>query len=110
MLLCDRFDGSEGIDINKTGVSKECIIWHYWYLKNIGYNFEQHICNGCDLILMMTCELKNIEILNVKGLDYSCVLWNVTRNDANNILHNSKLADKGILWIRLMVQIKHPLK
>ena len=46
---------------------------------------------------MMTCELKNIEILNIKGLDYSCVLWNVTRNDANNILHNSKLADKGIL-------------
>ena len=29
MLQYDRIDLSEGIDINKTGVSKECIICHY---------------------------------------------------------------------------------
>ena len=27
------FDASEGIDINKTSVSKEYDICHYWYLK-----------------------------------------------------------------------------
>ena len=31
MLLCDRTDVSEGIDVNKTSVSKECNICHYWY-------------------------------------------------------------------------------
>ena len=55
---------------------------------------------------MMACELKNIAILNVKGVDYRCVLWGVTKNDAINMLGNSKSHDKGTLRIRILVQIK----
>ena len=33
MLEYDRIDISEGIDINKTSVAKECDICHYWYFK-----------------------------------------------------------------------------
>ena len=58
---------------------------------------------------MMAYGLKNIAILNVKGVDYRCVLWNMTRNDAINRLNNSEL-DEGTLWIWIFVQIKHPLK
>ena len=46
---------------------------------------------------MMAYELKNIAILNVKGVDYRCALWGVTKNEAINILDNSKLDDKGTL-------------
>ena len=42
-------------------------------------------CNGFHDILMMAYELKNIAMLNVKGVDYRCVLWNMTKNDAINI-------------------------
>ena len=31
MLYYDRTDVSEGVDVNKTSASKECIICHYWY-------------------------------------------------------------------------------
>ena len=55
---------------------------------------------------MMAYELKNIAILNVKGVDYRCVLWGVTKNDAINMLGNSKLHDKGTLRIRILVQMK----
>ena len=34
MLYYDRIDASEGIDVNKTGASKECDICHYWYFLN----------------------------------------------------------------------------
>ena len=34
-------------------------------------------------LLIMAYKLKNIAILNVKGVDYRCVLWNVTKNDAS---------------------------
>ena len=37
MFQYDRIDITEGIDINKTGASKECMICHYWYFKNISY-------------------------------------------------------------------------
>ena len=46
---------------------------------------------------MMAYKLENIAILNVKGVDYRCVLWNMTKNDAINRLNNSKLDDKGTL-------------
>ena len=51
MLEYKRFDISEGIDVNKTKLSKECDICHYWYFKDIGFKNEPYLCNGChDLI------------------------------------------------------------
>ena len=47
MLEYERIDISEGIDINKTNLSKECDICHYWYFKNIGFKYEPYLCNGC---------------------------------------------------------------
>ena len=46
---------------------------------------------------MMAYELKNIAILNAKGVDYRCILWDISKNDAVNTLNNSVLEDKGIL-------------
>ena len=46
---------------------------------------------------MTAYELKNIAIMNVKGVDYRCILWAVSKNDAINILNNSVLEDKGAL-------------
>ena len=47
MLEYDRIDISEGIDVNKTNLSKECDICHYWYFKNIGFKYEPYLCNSC---------------------------------------------------------------
>ena len=46
MLEYDRTDISEGIDVNKTSLSKECDICHYWYFKDIGFKYEPYLCNG----------------------------------------------------------------
>ena len=45
----------------------------------------------------MAYELKNIEILNAKGVDYRCILWGISRDDAVDRLNNSVLEDKGVL-------------
>ena len=37
MLEYEIIDISEGNDANKTNLSKECDICHYWYFKNIGF-------------------------------------------------------------------------
>ena len=47
MLEYDRIDISKGIDINKTNLSKECDICHYWYFKDIGFKYENYLCNDC---------------------------------------------------------------
>ena len=68
MLQYDRIDISEGIDINKTSESKECMLCHYWYFKDVGYKFQPYVCNGCHAVSMMAYKLKNIAILNPKVL------------------------------------------
>ena len=47
MLEYERIDISEEIDVNKTNLSKECDICHYWYFKDIGFKYEPYLCNGC---------------------------------------------------------------
>ena len=40
MLYYDRVDISEGIDIIKTSVSKECDVCHYWYFLDKRFKFQ----------------------------------------------------------------------
>ena len=69
MLQYYRIDVSKGIYINITIESKECMLRHYWYFKDIGYKFEPYVCNGCHSVSMMDYELKSILILNANGVD-----------------------------------------
>ena len=43
MLQYERIYVSEGNDINKSNKSKECMIFHYWYFKDICYKFEPYV-------------------------------------------------------------------
>ena len=49
------------------------------------------------MVLMTASELKNIAILNVKEVDYRCILWGISKNEAVNILNNSMLEHKGVV-------------
>ena len=46
---------------------------------------------------MTVYELKNIAILNVKGVDFRYILWDISRDEAVSMLNNSVLEDKGVL-------------
>ena len=97
MLQYDRIDVSDGIDIIKTSESKECTLCHYWYFKDVGFKFDLHVCNVCHAVSLMASELKNIAMLNIKVVDYRCILWSISRDEAVNRLNNSALEDKGVL-------------
>ena len=97
MLQYNKIDVSEGIDINKTSASKECMLCHYWHFKDVGFKFESHVCNKYHHVLMTAYELKNIAILNIKGADFRCILWGISRDDAVNTMNNSVLENKDLL-------------
>ena len=44
MLKYEKISVSEGIDIDKTSASKECMLYHYWYFKDVAFKFEAHVC------------------------------------------------------------------
>ena len=67
MLEYDKDDISEGIDVNKTNLSKDCDICHYWYFKDIASKYEPYLCNGCHDLMQKATSFKNIATIYVKG-------------------------------------------
>ena len=97
LLQYEKIDVSEEINTNKTSASKESMLCHYWYFKDVGFKFEPHVCNKCHDVLMTAYESENIAILNVKGVHFRCILWGISRDEAVNRLNNSVLEDKVVL-------------
>ena len=98
MLEYDRIDISEGIDVNKTNLSKECDICHYWYFKDIGSKYETYLCNGCHDLMQKAVSFNNIAIVYVNGSAYRVYFWYMSKVDAINIMDGSNLVDKrGVL-------------
>ena len=98
MLQYERIDIFEGIDLNKSDKSKEYMICHYWYCKDIGYEYQPYICNKYhDLSMVVDYDLSNFMILNIKGVNYRCYIFNMSKNDAISLLNNSVLDNKGVL-------------
>ena len=81
MLHFDIIDVSERTDVNKTSESKECDICYYWYFLNKGFKFQSNVCNGCYDLLVMSMNLSDIAILNIKGSDYRCIISRINKND-----------------------------
>ena len=97
MLRYQKIDISGGIDVNNTNSSKECELFHYWFFKDIGFKFEEHVCNKChDLLTIAHC-LKDIAILNAKGNTFRCVLMGISKNEGLKRLNSSVAYDKGVL-------------
>ena len=94
MLYYDRIDISEGIDVNKTSVSKECDICHFLYFLNYSYKFRQNFCNRCHDLLMMSLNLRDISILNIKSFGYRCIISLISENKAINLLQYADLTEK----------------
>ena len=58
MLQYEKINVSERIGINKTSASKECILFHYWFFKDVCYKFEPNVCYKFRDVLMMAYKLK----------------------------------------------------
>ena len=91
MLEYERTDISEGIDVNKTNLSKECDICHYWYFKDIGFQYEPYLCNGCHDLMQKAMDFNNIAIVYIKGSTYRIHFWYMCKDDAINIMNDSSI-------------------
>ena len=98
MLEYDRIDISEGIDVNKTNLSKECDICHYWYLKDISLKYENYLCNGCHDLMQKAMSFNNVASVSVKKHPYRTHFWYMSKYDESIIMSGFNLVDKsGVL-------------
>ena len=86
----DTIDLSEGIDLAKSSNSKECVICHYCFF-NHGFKFQDYVCHGCHDLTMLSINKSNIAIITVKNVDYHCIIHNISKSEAINLIKNNVL-------------------
>ena len=65
--------------------------------KDVGFNFEKHVCNKCHDLLTMAYSLKDKAILSAKEVTFRCLLMDICKNDGLKRLNNSVTCDRGVL-------------
>ena len=94
MLEYKRIDISEEIDINKTNLSKECMLCHYWYFLDKNFSYGPYLRDGCYNITQKSIKLKNIAIVHVKKSIYRIYFQYMSKLEAKKLMTNSNLIDK----------------
>ena len=87
MLYYDRIDIAKGIDVNKMAIkSKEGNICHKWQFWNEGFNFQLHVCKRCLDLLLMSMNLSNVPIRNIKSSNYHCIISSISKSEAISLM------------------------
>ena len=57
---------------------------HCWYFLDKEFLDKLDVCNGCDDVLMMPMNLKDIAFLNIHDIDYCHIINEVSKSEAIN--------------------------
>ena len=68
-----------------------------WYFLDKNFKYEPYLCNGCHDLMQKAINFNNVAVVSVKGSDYRIHFWYMNKNDAINIMKNSKLHEKNRL-------------
>ena len=89
-MYYNKIDIKDGNNLAKSNRNKECLICHYWFL-NHGFKFHNSVCNGCHLLTMLSVNVNDIVIITIKHVDYRCIILNISKFKAIDLLKNSAL-------------------
>ena len=76
MLQYEKIDVSKEIDVNKTVLSKNACFVIIGTLNMLDLSLNDMFANVTNAY-----ELKNIAVLNVKGVNFRCILWGISRRN-----------------------------
>ena len=108
MLYFDRINVSEGIYVNKTNKLKERDVCHYWCFLNGGSKFQPYVCNSCHDLLMTSMNLRNIDVLKIKGSDDRCIISGYSKNESIKLMQNPDLIEKSKALESIEISIQIP--
>ena len=94
MLAYERIDISDGINVNKSYESKECMFCHYWYFLNKNVSYGPYLCDGCYNMTQNCNKLKNIAIIHIQKSVYRIFFLFMNKYEAKKLMANSNIIDK----------------
>ena len=113
ILQYKKNDVSEETDVNKTNALKECMLYRYWYFKDVRFKVEPHVCYKCHDILITAYEFKNVVILNVETF-ILVLIENGTKSHGKNLISWNMLIRSIIaqvitmlVLINMVISVEH---
>ena len=94
MLEYDRIDIPEGVDVDNSNESKQCMLCHYWYFLDKNFSYGRYLCDGCYNIIQKLIDFKNIAIVYVKKSAFRIYFMYMSEHEAKKLMNNSNLIDK----------------
>ena len=70
------------------------MICHYW-LFNHGFTFQDSLCNCCHDLTTLCLNMSDIAIIIDKHVGNCCIIHNINKSEATNLLENTVLDDHG---------------
>ena len=61
------------------------MVCHYWFF-NRGLKFQGSVCNCCHDLMMLCLNISDILIIIFKGVNYRCIVQDVNKYEAINLL------------------------
>ena len=71
---------------------------------NLRFQFKDSSCNRCNDLSMLCLNISHIAIITVKNVDYCCIIHNINKSEAINLLENSVLENRQT-FIRQIVRL-----
>ena len=103
MLKYDEIDITEGIDLDKTNKSRECMFCHFWYFLNKNFSYGPFTCDGCYNIVQRSTDFKNIAIIYVKKSAYRVYFKDISKHKAKKIMNKFNLVGKTVNKIFIVI-------
>ena len=66
------------------------MIFHCWFF-NHGFKFKDSGCNGCHDLTILYLIISDTATISVKNVDYRCIIQNISKSKAINLLENAVL-------------------
>ena len=70
MSVYEKIDISDGIDVDMSDKSKECMLCHYWYFFDKNFSYGPYLCDEYYNMMQKCNKLQNIAIFHVKESVY----------------------------------------
>ena len=51
MLEYEKINISDGIDVDMSDKSRECMLCHYWYFLDKSFSYGSYLCDGCKNVI-----------------------------------------------------------
>ena len=73
------------------------MICRYWFF-NHGLKFQDSVCNGCHNLTMLIVNISDIAIITIKNVDYRCIIHNINKSEAINLLKKYVLENREYIY------------